>query len=163
MEENRNSRKAILTSILNWVTALSSLAIALVGIFALVIAQKQIVEMHDEAKIQHLTAFVDKFDSPEQATIRRNLALKRVDQTSKSKRLRQYEPGTPPVEFDEELGFCNDLGLLTEHGYLDRHDVWSAFGQWLFYLYGDARPYLDNLISQADTASARISWRAFAR
>jgi hypothetical protein len=32
---------------------------------------------------------------------------------------------------------------LTKRGYLDRHEVWNEFRDWLFYLYADARPLLD--------------------
>jgi hypothetical protein len=97
--------------------------------------------MHDEARVQHLTAFVDKFDSADRIAIRRSLALKRVDQTQK--RLRPLDVSDAPIELYDELDFCDDLGLLTERGYLDRHDVWSEFSDWLFDLYTDARPLLD--------------------
>lgn len=33
--------------------------------------------------------------------------------------------------------------------------MWSAFGQWLFYLYTDAHPYLDQLTSQADYSECK--------
>jgi hypothetical protein len=127
---------------------MSTLVLAIVGICALIFARGQIAEMHEEARIQQLTAFVNKFDSHDRITIRRNLALKRVDQ--KQMRLRQLDIQNPPVELEDELDFCEDIGLLTDHGYLDRHDVWNQFGVWLFYLYTDARPYLDNLQSPAD-------------
>lgn len=134
-------------------TAISTLVLAIVGAVALYVAIAQIREMREEARIQHLAAFIDRFDSPERIAIRKNLAVKRIDQTSK--RLRQLDVVTPPIELDEELEFCDDMGLFTKHGYLDRHDVWSEFSTWLFYLYADARPYLDNLQSKADYSECR--------
>lgn len=110
-------------------------------------ARDQINEMREEARVQHLTALMDKFDSPAFQAVRKSLALKRIDQ--KQKRLRDLDSDNEPYppEFDDELTFCDHVGLLTERGYLDRHDVWYAFGQWLFYLREDARPYLDSLSS----------------
>lgn len=113
-------------------------------------ARGQISEMREEARVQHLTELIDRFDSPAFQSIRKSLALRRVDQ--RSKRLRDLDADSEPFppEFDEELMFCDHIGLLTERGYLDRHDVWYAFGQWLFLLREDARPYLETLSNPAD-------------
>lgn len=152
------------SSVWDRITALSSLILAAVGLIALIFtwrqlsemreeSRSQIAEMHAEAQVQHLVAMTDRFDSTDRLAIRKALAEKRVD--SAAKRLRPLDPDSPPVEFDQELAFCDDIGLLTDRGYLDRHDVWSTFGQWLFYLYTDARPYLDSLRSQADYAECK--------
>jgi hypothetical protein len=141
------------------ITAISSLALAVVGLLALWMTERQILEMQREARdqitemraenqVQHLTALIDKFDSPDQVALRKTLAEKRIDKVSG--RLRELDVDNPPAEFDTELGFCDDIGLLTERGYLNVHDVWNSFGEWLFYLYADARPYLDSLRSPAD-------------
>jgi hypothetical protein len=130
------------------VAAVSSCALAVVSIVALGIGYAQIHEMREEARVQHLTSLVDKFDSADWVANRKSLALQRVDQGSH--RLRQLDVDKVPTELDDELGFCEDLGLLTQRGYLDQHDVWNEFGDWLFYLYADARPYLDSMPSQAD-------------
>jgi hypothetical protein len=53
MEENRTPRKVFQANVLAWITALSSLVLAVVGVFALRIAQRQIAEMRDESSIQH--------------------------------------------------------------------------------------------------------------
>jgi hypothetical protein len=143
VEEHRKiSGKTIHPSVWERVTAISSLTFAIVGIVALAIAGTQIHEMREEAKVQHLTAFVDKWDSPEWNSIRKSLAQKRVD--TAQQRLRPIDVDDPPMELYDELDFCEDIGLLTERGYLDRHDVWNEFGDWLFYLYADARPLLDS-------------------
>ena len=106
-------------------------------------AKAQIQEMHEEAKVQHLMTFIDSFDSPERIAIRRSLAEKRVDQ--RSKRLKKLDPDDIPTEFDDELDFCEDIGLLTARGYLNVHDVWNEFGQWIFYLYTDSHDYLESI------------------
>jgi len=160
MEQNRViPRITTHHSIWEQITAISSLVLAVVGLAALIFTWKQIHEMRDEARVQiaemraetqvqHLTALMDKFDSVDRIAIRRSLALKRIDK--RLGRLREMDVDDAPVELGQELDFCEDIGLLTGRGYLDRHDVWNVFGTWLFYLYTDARPYLDNLQGQAD-------------
>lgn len=157
------------------VTALSTFVLAVLGILTVLFAWKQINamrdgtqrqidemrdeahgqigEMREEARVQHLTAMIDKFDSPTFLSIRKSLAQQRVDQKSKPMRLRDLEAEDVPyypVELDDELTFCDNLGLLTDRGYLDRHDVWYIFGQWLFYLREDAQPYLESLSGKVD-------------
>jgi hypothetical protein len=97
--------------------------------------------MREEAKIQHLLEFTHDFDGPVRFSNRKALALKRIDKSQE--RLHQLDPSSPPDELTRELDFCEDLGLLTHRGYLNRHDVWNNFGYWLFVIYTDARPYLD--------------------
>lgn len=154
MGENQSaSRKTIHSVIWSQITAVSSLVLAIVGLVALIFtwiqlhemrneARVQIGEMREEARIQHLTTLIDKFDSPDRIAIRKALALKRIDKTQG--RLRLLDVNNAPVELYDELGLCEDIGLLTERGYLDRHDVWNSFGDWLSYLYADARPLLDS-------------------
>jgi hypothetical protein len=139
----------------NWdrVNALSSLALAIVGFAALAFTWKQIddmksqsaiqiIEMRSETQMEHLTALIDKYDSAEWVSNRKALALKRVD--SKNQTLVPLDVNDAPMELYDELGFCDDIGLLTTRGYLDRHDVWSSFGDWISLLYADARPLLDS-------------------
>jgi hypothetical protein len=143
MEEHRKtSAKTAHPNVWERITAISSLTFAIVGIVALAVAGIQIHEMREEAKVQHLTALVDKWDSPEWNSIRKALAQKRVDEAQQ--RLRPLDVGDPPMEIYDELDLCEDIGLLTDRGYLDRHDVWNEFGDWLFFLYTDARPLLDS-------------------
>ena len=158
-----------------WVNAIASWVIAIVGFIALCLTwhqisvsrddaraqisemhaenQGQLAEMRNEAQAQHLASIFDEFNSPARLSIRRALAEKRLD--TKAHRLRMLDVEDEPVELDEELEFCDHISLLTDRGYLDRHDVWVTFEQWLFFLYHDARPYLDNLESPADYAECR--------
>lgn len=146
------------------ITAISSAVLAAVGLLALIFTWRQLTEMREESRtqiaemraetqVQHLTALIDKYDSSDRVAIRKTLAEKRVDK--KAERLRKLDPDDPPAELDEELAFCDDIGLLTDRGYLDRHDVWNAFGQWLFFLREDSREYLDSLGSPADYAECK--------
>jgi|SRR5579871_2172206 len=122
-------------------TAVATVALAVIGFSALTLAGLQVREMREEAKIQHLLEFTRDFDGPEHSSNRKTLALKRIDKSQG--RLHQLDPSNPPAELESELDFCEDLGLLTHRGYLNRHDVWNNFGYWLFVIYADARPYLD--------------------
>jgi hypothetical protein len=136
------------------ITAVSSLALAVLGLVALIFTWRQITEMRvesktqvdemrEEAKVQHLTALIDKFDSQEWVVDRETLARKRLDKTQTH--LLTLDVNNVPIELLDELGFCEDIGLLTRRGYLDRHDVWNEFGNWILYLYADARPYVDSV------------------
>jgi hypothetical protein len=127
----------------NWnaVTAVSTLVMAIATIGVLTFAVVQIQELREEANIKTLTEQVTKFEGDRFTAIRRSLAAQRMD--VKQQRLKKLDPENPPDEMLDELNFCDDLGLLTRRGALNRHDVWSEVGYWLFPLYGDARPYID--------------------
>ena len=152
MEDHRSKRHREVQT--NWdrITALSSLTLAIVGIVALIFTWKQIDdlksqsaiqinEMRSETQAQHLTALIDKYDSLEWASNRRSLALKRVD--SKHETLLHLNVNDPPIEVYDELGFCDDIGLLTERGYLDLHDVWNSFSDWILVLYADTHTVVE--------------------
>jgi hypothetical protein len=128
----------------NWnaVAAISTLVMALATIGVLAFAVVQIHELREEAKIKTLTEQLDKFEGERFTAIRRSLATKRMD--IKQQRLVKLDLGNVPDEMLDELNFCDDLGLLTHRGALNPHDVWSEFGYWLFPLYTDARPYIDD-------------------
>jgi len=128
----------------NWdaITAVSTVLMAITGIVAVVFAVVQIKEFREEARVQHLEDRIREYDSPRFLAIRKSLADQRIDQAQK--RLRKLDPDNEPDELDEELDFCNDLGLLVSKGALDRNDVWSVFSTWLFDLYADARPVIDS-------------------
>lgn len=107
----------------------------------LLFAGVQIHELSEEARIQHLFERVREFDSPSLTSARKSLAFKRIDKDHA--RLRPLDLNDPPSEFYDQLNFCDDLGLLTERGALNRHDVWSEFSYWIFPIYADARPLID--------------------
>ena len=125
------------------VTAISTLLVALGTFLALIFAGLQIHEVREEAKIQHLSDQIKEFDGPTFLVKRKALAASRIDPAQE--RLRPLDVNNEPAEMDDLLNFCDDLGLLTKRGALDRHDVWSSFAYWLFPLYADARPYIDDV------------------
>ena len=146
------------------ITAISTLIVALGGLGALVFARYQIREIRTEAEIQikemqveaqtqHLLVFIDKFRSSDEISRQKLLAEKRIDR--KIERLRKLDTDNPPVELLDELLLCDNIGLLTNRGYLNEHDVWQAFGQWILYLYADSRPYLDGLSGPSDYGECR--------
>jgi hypothetical protein len=122
-------------------TAVGTVVLALTGFTALIVGWLQIRELREEAKVVHFVEFIHDYDAPARIANRKALALKRIDKSQV--RLHQLDAANPPEELVDELNFCEDLGLLTRRGYLDRHDVWNDFGYWLFVIYTDARPYLD--------------------
>jgi hypothetical protein len=56
---------------------------------------------------------------------------------------------TPPEEIYPVLDFFENVGLLTKRGYLNRQDVWDAFGYSMFNLWADMREFIDT--EQKDT------------
>jgi hypothetical protein len=129
------------------VTAISTFLVAMGTFLALIFAGFQIHELREEAKIQHLLDQLKQFDGPAFLAKRKALAASRMDTTRE--RLRPLDLDNVPTEMDDALNFCDDLGLLNRRGALDRHDVWSSFGYWLFAVYADARPHIDDLRKQS--------------
>lgn len=122
-------------------TAISSLVLANTGVVALLIAWHQIQEAREEARIQHLIEFVQRFDGADFIKIRKSLAHQRIDKISET--LLPLSSSDPPTEIYDELNLCDSIGHLVARGYLDRHDVWSELSYWLFPLYADARPVIE--------------------
>lgn len=127
---------------INWnaVNGVSSVAVAVVAILALIFTGVQIHAYREETKVQHLMELVREFEAQRFAGIRRSLASQRID--TKLNRLKKLDPDNPPGEMLDELNFCVDVGLLTSRGALNVHDVWSEFGYWLFPVYYDSRPVI---------------------
>ncbi|MBZ5628397.1 MAG: hypothetical protein LAO06_05965 [Acidobacteriia bacterium] len=123
------------------VTATATAALVLTGMFALVFAYLQINEARDEARVQHLVQLVRDFDQPPMVDYRKKLAAKRID--SVKEQLRSLDVDDPPGEMYDLLNFFEEVGMLAKRGYLDKKDVWDSFGYWMFNLYADARPLIE--------------------
>lgn len=85
---------------------------------------------------------VRQFDQPPLGNARKALALKRID--TRQRNVRSLDPDNPPDEMYDVLNFFEHISLLANRGYLDKTDVWSEFGYWMFNFYADARPVIDN-------------------
>ena len=122
-------------------SALSSLWLVLIAIFALGFTDRQIKEARDEARIQHLAEVLRQFEQPPLIDSWKAVARNRID--TKQHSLRPLDLDDPPEAMYEVLGFFEYVGLLEKRGYLDAEDVWDQFGYTMFNFYADARPLID--------------------
>jgi hypothetical protein len=122
--------------------AFSSLAVALTGIGAVFFAYYQIRESREEARVQHLVELVQQFDQPPVADARKALAIQRMD--AKQEALKPIDVDDPPEAMYDVLNFFEHVSLLANNGYLDKKMVWNEFGFWMFNVYADSRPQIDD-------------------
>jgi len=138
------------------ITALSSLALAVLALIALVLTYQQILEFHHEAQIQHLAEVVHEFDYGPVNSSFSALAKKRIDQDKET--LNTLDENDPPSEMYDVANFFEYVALLTKRGYLDKNDVWESFSYYLFNFYADARPMIDEEQKQDRDTFADLSW-----
>jgi hypothetical protein len=117
---------------------------------------KQLSEAREEAKMAHLVQEVNNFEQPNLAKARMVLAKKRMDVVHE--RLQHLDVEDAPGEMWDLLNFCTHVGLLTQRGYLDVHDVFSEFGYWFFNIYADARPVVDADRKENPSSMVECSW-----
>jgi hypothetical protein len=139
------------TAISAAVSAVISLFIMYIGIRALTYTENQIEDFRKESQAQHLIEKLEEFDSQRYKAIRKGLAEKRLNTSTYT--LKKLDIDDAPVELSDELGFCNDLGILTRHGALTAYDVWGEFSYWLFPMYADSQSVI-----KADQKDAPASW-----
>lgn len=132
-------------------SVLMSAIVLYVAVKSLRYSANQIDEARKESQTAHLIEKSQEFDSPTFRAVRRGLAEKRLNHAEDG--LNKLDVNDAPVELVDELGFCNDLGILTRHGQLSAYDVWGEFSYWLFPLYTDAESYI-----KADQNDAPASW-----
>jgi hypothetical protein len=119
-------------------------------------ARAQLNEARDEARMQHLVDESVRFDQPPLVLSRIALARKRID--IRRGALRPLDADNPPSEMFDVLNECDHVGILTQRGYLDVHDVWNELGYWLLNFYADAEPaVLADRKDNPDSESA-CSW-----
>ena len=124
------------------IIALSSVLVALTGIGAVLFAYYQIRESREEARVQHLVELVQQFDQPPVADARKTLALQRMD--AKQNALKPLDVNDPPDAVYDVLNFFEHVSLLANSGYLEKKMVWSELGFWMFNVYADSRPLIDD-------------------
>jgi hypothetical protein len=123
-------------------SALSTLALVFTGIGALWFAAHQIQESREEARVQRLVELEQQFDQPPISDARKALALQRLDATQEN--LKHLDVDNPPDSMYDVLNFFESVSLLTNKGYLDKEMVWNVFGYWMFNIYTDGRPVIDD-------------------
>jgi hypothetical protein len=122
--------------------AISSVIVAFTGIFAVVFAWYQIRVSREEAKVQHLVELVQEFQRPPVSDSMKALALARLD--AKQEALKPLYVDNPPDAVWDVLNFFEHVSLLANDGYLDDDMVWSEFGYWMFNVYADTRPLIED-------------------
>jgi hypothetical protein len=70
------------------------------------------------------------------------LALARLD--GKQEAIKPLDVNDPPDAMYNVLNFLEHLSLLANHGYVDEKMVWNEFGYWMFNIYADSRPLIDD-------------------
>lgn len=127
----------------NWemVTALSSALLAAIGLAGAVFVVVQIRDARAFEKIRNLNELSVQFDGAQWLAVRKSLAIKRLDE--KQEKALPLDAEDTPEEMNQLLNFFQHIGLLTSKGYLDKEDVWSEFGDSMFTIYADARPFLE--------------------
>ena len=121
------------------VSSLATVVIAVTGVWALIHASRQLKESRESEKVKHLVEFSREFDSELMCKWRKSLAekwLKGDDYPDEAQRL---------------LDFFETVGLLVRRGYLDAHDVWNTFSNWMFNIYATFRDDIEQM--QRDDAN----------
>jgi hypothetical protein len=150
-DSSHKSRWDTITALSSALSALCSLSVVCIGLWALRYTGTQIEDFRKESQAQHLIEKVDEFASPRYKAVRKGLAEKRLNLRNGT--LKKLDIDNAPVELSDELAFCNDLGILTRHGALTAYDVWGEFSYWLFPMYADAQGVI-----KADQKDAPASW-----
>ncbi len=120
----------------NGLTALSTLLLAGVAIYAAWYAKKQLKEFRREARITHLIDLVNEFEREPMASFRQRLAAARLDKNGK---LRPVDVDDPPYELHDVMNFFEHMGYLLNGGYLDLAGVSTEFHYWIFRIWEDAK------------------------
>jgi hypothetical protein len=116
-------------------TALGTVALALISIFALLYAKQQLNDFRKESKIKHLIDLVDQFEREPLAAYRSRLGAKRAPKG----KLQPLDPDDPPPELHDLLNFFEHMGYLLEGRYLELEDISVEFHYWIFHIWADAR------------------------
>jgi len=118
-------------AIFGGIPAVFTVVLAVTAVCALVYAIKQLRQARDSERVQHLLRFVEQFDTPPFADIRRSLAAKRL------------QGDDDPPELENILDFFETIGLLVRRDFLDAHDVWCSFSYWIFSVFSDFRDFVE--------------------
>ena len=115
------------------VSSLATAVIAVTGVLALIYASEQLKQSRETEKVKHLVEFTREFDSELMCEWRKSLAEKWLKGD-------EY-----PDETQRLLDFFETVGLLVRRGYLDAHDVWNTFSDWMFNIYATFRDDIEQV------------------
>jgi hypothetical protein len=117
-------------------TAIATVALALIGGFAAAYAKGQLQDFRKESRIKHLIELVDQFERDPLASHRRKLGEQRIG----NGKLKVLDLNDPPYELHDILNFFEHMGYLLEGDYIDLHGVSIEFHYWIFHVWADAKP-----------------------
>lgn len=109
------------------VTAVATLVLSIATLFTICVMHTQVKDARDMDRVKNLIDLHKEFDSREFATIRRDLAAKRLDADG---HLRDYQ-GEAPSEAYEIMNFFDHVGMLLNRQHLDSEDVWEEMSYWI--------------------------------
>jgi hypothetical protein len=118
-------------SLTDWLTVIFTATIGLTGALALLYAREQISESHQQAQVQHLIDFDQRYEQDPMVSYRRAAAAKRLAGIE------------DPDEEDRMLDFFEMVALMANRGYLRDEDVWETFSDEIFPLYADERDTIE--------------------
>ena len=117
-------------------TALSTLALAVIAFVAALYAKGQLTEFRRESRVKHLIDLVTEFEREPMASLRRKLAAERLDHEGK---LQKLDVENPPYDLHDVMNFFEHIGYLLDGGYLDLAGVSTEFHYWIFRVWADAQ------------------------
>ena len=113
-------------------TAVFTGLLALTGIAAFVVAVRQLSQVQQQARIQHLLQLDRDFRSAPLTEYRSALAKKKL------------KGEEDPDELYRVLDFFEGIGLLVRRGYLEASDVWELFSDYVLTIYADAKGTMED-------------------
>jgi hypothetical protein len=122
------------------VTAIGTIALAVVGIFTLWFARRQLKDFRRESLIKHLMDLVNEFEHDPMAARRRVLGAKRAP----GGLLQPLDLNNPPPELHDIMNFFEHMGHLLEGRYLSLEDVSVEFHYWILHIWADAKKLIKN-------------------
>jgi hypothetical protein len=117
------------------VTALATVALALLGFVTILYARQQLEAFKRESRAQRLIDLVDQFERDPMASHRRNLALGRTSQGV----LQPLDRINPPPDLYDVMNFFEHMGYLLESRYVEIEDISVEFHYWILNVWSDAQ------------------------
>ena len=116
------------------VTAIATVALALIGLATLLYARSQLKDFRAEARVKHLIDLVNQFEREPMATYRRKLGGERT----LSGKLQTLDFDNPPPGLHDVVNFFEHVGFLLDGNYLDFEGVSVEFHYWILHIWADS-------------------------
>lgn len=131
---------------INWdaVTALATVALAVLGLGTIMYARQQLEEFKRESRAQRLIDLVDQFERDPMASHRRDLANARTSQGV----LQPLDRNSPPADLYKVMNFFEHMGYLLEKEYLEIEDISVEFHYWILHVWSDAESLIQDELAE---------------